>query len=226
MADVVVTLSELQDQMSELLTKVQAATLNAESPEDWDKIQTLMSDRKKIQSAIRDYQHNIEKDARTSALEMISEALIKGISFPSDALGMSVTLRRGENGIFDNLDVKFTEVGNRVTDVIHAAFPENAVADLSSVKGIKFSWTAESGITDLAYTGSTGPRKSSSNGNGKHGRGWIKDGITRQLGDVWQEFATDEDIEKRNNANSGGAKYGIQKAVASRHGFEMAEPLS
>ena len=206
----------------ETLVEQRAAILKvigeAAASGDVKKMDAAFAENKKLGKQIGDFAANAEKSARDAAIPQMSESL-KAIDMKANGVLMSGmvltgTLRRGENGLFDDLKVGVGFAGDAdLSKIFYDALDTTSIADLDSVKGINFSIGREK--VEITYTGRA--PSGTGGGNGTGGKGWIKDGTKFTLADVFEAYASDEDREKLAAAGDDGNKlYSVKLAVAKK----------
>ncbi len=210
----IVALDDLMKKRAELMATIgQAAVEN-----DAKKMDAAIAERRKTDKLIADFATNAEKSARDEAIPLLSTSLqtidmkMSGEVMPHVVL--SGTLRRGEQGLFDDLKIGVGISGELdLSKILYDALDVSSIQDLSSVKGITFEVGRDTAT--ISYTGRAPSGQGGGEGTG--GKGWYKDGVKHTLNDVFEMRANDEDREKLAQAEGDGNKtWAVKNAVAKR----------
>jgi hypothetical protein len=161
-----------------------------------------------------------ESEGRKVAIAEVQEMLLNLDAAVLNIAGIKLvgTVTKTDTG-WDDLSMAI-ELPTNVTDEFWAVFPEDAVKDLVSLKGIKFE--VEAGVATCEPTGRAA-RSSGSGGGGTSGKGYRQNGgPTLTLAQVFEAHATAEQKAELPNLD-GNKSYSLKKKVAKDANFQMNE---
>lgn len=196
--------SSLEDRKASLLASITTAAGKG----DVDTLLKLQSELSKLRKEGEVVVEEAEKGAREAFIFAATANLAK-MSVPSGYTVQGI-LRKSEDGTLDDLTISITN--EKLPDGFYAALGD--FKDIpSTVRAVQFEIGAGKATVTLGA-----PRRSSS-GGGTSGKGWVKDGATHKLDDVFQANATAEDKAELATAQGDGNKqYAIKTRVAKRSG--------
>jgi len=208
------TLPQLETRLDELWGKHSQAV----EKRDLKAVTAVVTEMKRVEKSIEDFQTNAEKASRDALLPRIAEAMSR-FEMPAN-LQLSGTAKRAEDGKFTDLTI-LLDTTDRTTlyDAFVKVFPAKDVEDLGSIKGIKF--VIAGGEAEVEYTGTRAAGTSSGGGGGK---GWQKDGTVLKMAEVFEQNASDEEKSDYEALRGEGSKqYQLKVKVAKAAGYTLVD---
>jgi hypothetical protein len=185
--------------------------VDATAARDADRVKSIDKEISATTRKIAEFDSVAERDARDTACTTAASELSKfKMGDIAKSIVLTGTLRKTDTG-WDDLKIGVT-VPDSVTEQFHNLFPVDLFESLKTVRGVSFTIGP-----DGATVESTG-RKTSSGSGGGGGRGYVKDGVTVKLGDVFDAYATPAQKDEIVGMD-GNKSYALKVHVALAAGF-------